>query len=112
MFLRVNGQQLMVLSDAIPGLRIEGKPQCHIVAIAKEQGVIAASVGCALSRVRTGMPRDRDDVRDPGRPRSATSIERDRAQRGGRRRRRAATPSRRTCTALLQLSGRYFLAAS
>jgi uncharacterized protein (DUF169 family) len=54
--LRVNGRQLMVLSDAIPGLRIEGKPQCHILAIAKEQGVPAASVGCALSRVRTGMP--------------------------------------------------------
>jgi uncharacterized protein (DUF169 family) len=53
---RVNGKQMMVLSDAIPGLRIEGKPQCHIVAIAKEQGEIAASVGCALSRVRTGMP--------------------------------------------------------
>jgi uncharacterized protein (DUF169 family) len=54
-FLRVNGKQLMVLSDAIPDLRVEGKPQCHIVAIAKEQGVPAASVGCALSRVRTGM---------------------------------------------------------
>ena len=54
--LRVNGKQLMVLSDAIPGLRVEGKPQCHIVAIAKEEGEIAASVGCALSRVRTGMP--------------------------------------------------------
>jgi uncharacterized protein (DUF169 family) len=54
--LRVNGKQLMVLSDAIPGLRIEGKPQCHIVAIAKELGEPAASVGCALSRVRTGMP--------------------------------------------------------
>lgn len=53
--LRVNGRQLMVLCDSIPGLRIEGKPQCHIVAIAKEQGVPAASVGCALSRVRTGM---------------------------------------------------------
>ncbi len=53
--LRVSGRQLMVLSDAIPGLRIEGKPQCHIVAVAKEQGVPAASVGCALSRVRTGM---------------------------------------------------------
>ncbi len=48
-FLRVNGKQLMVLSDAIPDLRVEGKPQCHIVAIAKEQGEIAASVGCALS---------------------------------------------------------------
>ena len=55
-FLRVTARQLMVLSDAIPGLRIEGKPQCHIVAVAKEQGEPAASVGCALSRVRTGMP--------------------------------------------------------
>jgi uncharacterized protein (DUF169 family) len=53
--LRLNAKQLMVVSDAVPGLRIEGKPQCHIVAIAKEQGEIAASVGCALSRVRTGM---------------------------------------------------------
>lgn len=53
--LRVNGRQLMVLSDALPNLRLEGKPQCHIVAIAKEQQVPAASVGCALSRARTGM---------------------------------------------------------
>ncbi|HUO49459.1 MAG TPA: DUF169 domain-containing protein [Acidimicrobiales bacterium] len=53
--MRVNGRQMMVLSDALPGLRIEGKPQCHIVAIAKEQGEVAASVGCALSRARTGM---------------------------------------------------------
>jgi uncharacterized protein (DUF169 family) len=54
--LRVNPKQLMVLSDALPGLRIEGKPQCHIVAIAKESGAPAASVGCILSRTRTGMP--------------------------------------------------------
>jgi uncharacterized protein (DUF169 family) len=54
--LRINGKQLMVLADALPGLRIEGKPQCHIVAVAKQDGDIAASVGCALSRVRTGMP--------------------------------------------------------
>lgn len=54
--LRITGKQLMVLSDALPGLRIEGKPQCHIVAVAKEQGDVAVSVGCALSRVRTGMP--------------------------------------------------------
>ncbi len=54
--LRLNAKQLMVLADAVPGLRIEGKPQCHIVAVAKEQGEIAASVGCALSRVRMGMP--------------------------------------------------------
>jgi uncharacterized protein (DUF169 family) len=54
--LRLNAKQLMVLHDALPGLRIEGKPQCHIVAVAKEQGEVAASVGCALSRARTGMP--------------------------------------------------------
>jgi uncharacterized protein (DUF169 family) len=55
--IRVNGKQLMVLSDALPGLHISGKPQCHIVAMAKEQGEVAASVGCMLSRTRTNMPR-------------------------------------------------------
>jgi uncharacterized protein (DUF169 family) len=54
--IRLNGKQLMVLSDALPGLRVEGKPQCHIVAAAKEQGDVVASVGCMLSRTRTGMP--------------------------------------------------------
>lgn len=53
--LRVSGRQLMVLSDAIPSLSIQGKPQCHIVALAKEHKRPAASVGCALSRSRTGM---------------------------------------------------------
>jgi uncharacterized protein (DUF169 family) len=56
--LRVNGSQLMVLSDAIPGLRFEGKPQCQVVARAKQDKVAAASVGCALSRARTGMSPD------------------------------------------------------
>src|SRR5207245_4118525 len=28
--LRLNAKQLMVLSDALPGLRVEGKPQCQI----------------------------------------------------------------------------------
>jgi len=65
--LRVNAKQMMVLSDAIPGLRIEGKPQCHIVAIAKEEGEIAASVGCALSRVRTGMSANEMTCAIPGR---------------------------------------------
>ena len=55
--IRVNGKQLMVLSDALPDLRIDGKPQCHIVAVAKEQGEVAVSVGCMLSRTRTNMPR-------------------------------------------------------
>lgn len=55
---RVNGRQMMVISDAVPELSISGKPQCQIVAIAKEQRRAAASVGCALSRARTGMSPD------------------------------------------------------
>ena len=54
--IRLNPKQAMVLYDAIPGMRIEGKPQCHIVAAAKEQNEVVASVGCMLSRVRTAMP--------------------------------------------------------
>ena len=54
-FFRLNAKQLMILHDALPELRFEGKPQCHIVAIAKEQRQVAVSVGCMLSRVRTGM---------------------------------------------------------
>ncbi len=53
--LRVSGLGLMTLKDAVPETRIEGKPQCHIVAMAKEQNAVAASVGCTLSRARTGM---------------------------------------------------------
>ena len=53
---RVHSAGLMTLLDAWPDLVIEGKPQCHIVAIAKQHGRVAASVGCALSRTRTGMP--------------------------------------------------------
>ncbi len=53
--LRLNPQAMMVMSDALPDLRIEGKPQCHIIAVAHEQHRVAASVGCALSRTRTGM---------------------------------------------------------
>jgi uncharacterized protein (DUF169 family) len=54
-FLRVNAKQAMNISDAFPDLQFEGKPQCHIIAIAKEQQQVAISVGCMLSRVRTGM---------------------------------------------------------
>ena len=53
--IRVNAKQLMVLRDALPGLRIDGKPQCHIVAVAKQEGEVAVSVGCMLSRARTAM---------------------------------------------------------
>jgi uncharacterized protein (DUF169 family) len=54
--IRLTAKSLMILSDALPGLQVEGKPQCHIVAVAKEQGEVVASVGCMLSRTRTGMP--------------------------------------------------------
>lgn len=54
-FLRLNAKQAMTLSDAIPEISFNGKPQCHIIAIAKEQQQVALSVGCMLSRVRTGM---------------------------------------------------------
>ena len=53
--LRITAKQAMTLSDAVPGLRFEGKPQCHIIPMAKEQNQVAVSVGCMLSRVRTGM---------------------------------------------------------
>jgi uncharacterized protein (DUF169 family) len=54
-FLRINAKQAMILSDAAPDIRFEGKPQCHIIPMAKEQNIVAVSVGCMLSRVRTGM---------------------------------------------------------
>jgi uncharacterized protein (DUF169 family) len=52
---RTDARGVMTIGDAVPDLVIEGKPQCHIIAIAKEQGLPAASVGCARSRARTGM---------------------------------------------------------
>jgi uncharacterized protein (DUF169 family) len=53
--LRINARGLMILMDTFPGLRVEGKPQCHIVPVAREQSEVAVSAGCALSRARTGM---------------------------------------------------------
>jgi len=65
-FLRINAKQAMVLSDALPNIRFEGKPQCHIIAIAKEHDAPAISVGCMLSRVRTGMPNTEMSCALPG----------------------------------------------
>jgi uncharacterized protein (DUF169 family) len=53
--LRLTGKQLMLVNDAWPELRFAGKPQCHIIPIAKESNEVAVSSGCMLSRVRTGM---------------------------------------------------------
>jgi uncharacterized protein (DUF169 family) len=72
--LRINGLGLMTIADAVPSLRIEGKPQCQIVAIAKEQGSVAASVGCALSRSRTGMNAEEMTCAIPG-PRLAEVVD-------------------------------------
>jgi len=65
-FLRLNAKQAMTLRDALPELRFEGKPQCHIIAIAREQQEVAVSVGCMLSRVRTGMPNTEMTCAIPG----------------------------------------------
>lgn len=66
MLLRINALALMILKDAIPRLKIEGKPQCHIIAIAKERGEVVASVGCILSRARTGMTAEEFTCAIPG----------------------------------------------
>ena len=65
--LRINGLGLMTLKDAFPDMPIEGKPQCHIVAMARERDLVAASVGCALSRSRTGMRSEEMTCVIPGR---------------------------------------------
>lgn len=65
-FLRVNAKQAMIISDALPALRFEGKPQCHIIAIAREQRQVALSMGCMLSRVRTGMSNNEMTCAIPG----------------------------------------------
>ena len=72
--IRLNAKQLMVLSDASPGLAIEGKPQCHIIPMARESQQVAASVGCMLSRVRTGMPSTEMTAVIPG-PRLAEVVD-------------------------------------
>lgn len=57
-FLRLDGTAVMLLTGTFPELGVSGKPQCGIVATAKDHGEIALSAGCALSRARTGMPDD------------------------------------------------------
>jgi uncharacterized protein (DUF169 family) len=56
--LRLSAFQGMVLHDAFSDMPIVGKPQCHIIPLAKEQNQIAMSTGCTLSRIRTGMSPD------------------------------------------------------
>jgi uncharacterized protein (DUF169 family) len=55
--LRLKPRQMMEIADAV-SVEFSGKPQCQILPRAANQRVIAASMGCALSRARTGMPDD------------------------------------------------------
>jgi uncharacterized protein (DUF169 family) len=54
---RLTAGSLMSLQGACPELSVVTKPQCQIVPLAL-QGTIAVSPGCAVSRVRTGLPAD------------------------------------------------------
>jgi uncharacterized protein (DUF169 family) len=72
--LRINALGLMTFKDALPDMLIEGKPQCHIVPLASENQAVAASVGCALSRARTGMKAEELTCVIPG-PRLAEVVE-------------------------------------
>jgi uncharacterized protein (DUF169 family) len=63
--LRVTPRQMMEINDAVE-VDWSGKPQCQILPRAAEMGVIAASMGCALSRARTGMGDDELTVAVPG----------------------------------------------
>lgn len=64
--LRVTPKQMMAINDAV-AVEWSGKPQCQILPRAANKGVIAASMGCALSRARTGMGDDELTVALPGR---------------------------------------------
>lgn len=55
--LRLSPRQAMELGDAV-ALNLSGKPQCQILPIAIDQNKVALSMGCALSRARTGMGDD------------------------------------------------------
>jgi uncharacterized protein (DUF169 family) len=79
--LRINAQQAMVLQDAFGQLPVEGKPQCHIVAMAKEQDEVVISTGCSLSRLRTGMSPQEMTCAVPG-DRLAETVEKLEARKG------------------------------
>lgn len=63
--LRVNPRQMMEINDSVE-VEWSGKPQCQILPKAAEEGKIAVSMGCALSRARTGMSDDELTVAIPG----------------------------------------------
>jgi uncharacterized protein (DUF169 family) len=54
---RLSATALMTLQGAWPALTLVTKPQCQIVPLAYG-GASAVSPGCAVSRIRTGLPAD------------------------------------------------------
>ena len=100
----------MVLSDAVPGLRIEGKPQCHIIAVAKEQDEIAVERRLRAEPCAHRHARDRDDVRDPG-GEASPGHRGDRAQRGGRLGRRDLRRGGHAALRVTPLSAGWFFLA-
>ena len=65
--IRLDAAQVMRLRGACPNLRFEGKPQCHIIPLAHGGDEIAVSVGCVVSRQRTGMADTEMTCAFPGR---------------------------------------------
>lgn len=65
--------QLMPIQSALPGMTLTGKPQCQIIAIAARDRLPAASLGCAVSRARTGLSADMLACALPGELRSRRS---------------------------------------
>jgi uncharacterized protein (DUF169 family) len=51
--LSLSPEQLMAVQSAIPALKLTGKPQCQIIPLAVAE-VPCVSLGCAVSRARTG----------------------------------------------------------
>ena len=62
--LRISPKQMMEIADSIE-VEFSGKPQCQIIPRATDRNVVAASMGCALSRARIGMSDDEMTVAVP-----------------------------------------------
>ena len=56
--IKINAYQAMLIHDCIENIGFAGKPQCHIIPLAKEKEQISISTGCMLSRIRTQLPNE------------------------------------------------------
>lgn len=62
---RLCPSSLMTLQGACPDMQLATRPQCQIVPLAYG-GQVAVSPGCAISRLRTGLPDDKVTCALPG----------------------------------------------